>query len=91
MLDIGRAGQRGLERAREHVRYQFLGGPTPSDLAAIFERYREPRAKSDGSRVSEAPPRTRVGEAAPRARVAIDTEAEELELETDPADSEQRR
>jgi len=91
MLEIGRAGQRGLERAREHVKYQFLGGPTPSDLAAIFERYGEPRPRSTESRVGEPPPRTRVSEPPPRARVAIDAEAEELDLEADPADSKQRR
>jgi hypothetical protein len=32
MLEIGQAGQRGLARAREHIRYQFMGGPIPPEL-----------------------------------------------------------
>jgi len=31
MLQIGRAGEQGLRRARDHIRYQFLGGPVPAE------------------------------------------------------------
>jgi hypothetical protein len=33
MLEIGAAGQRGLDRAGQHVRYQFLGGAAAPELA----------------------------------------------------------
>jgi hypothetical protein len=69
MLEIGRAGQRGLARAREHVRYQFLGGPTPSGVASFMRAAQEQRAAHEDAR--------------PRARVSIDAEAEELELEAE--------
>jgi hypothetical protein len=75
MLEIGRAGQRGLERAREHVRYQFLGGPTPSELAASFDADPDQQVKSTQPRTSTAP--------APRTRISIDAEAEELDLDLD--------
>lgn len=68
MLEIGRTGQRGLTKAREHIRYQFLGGPTPSDLGAFL-------------RVSETEPPPE-DQPPPRVRV-IDAEAEERELEAE--------
>lgn len=79
MLEIERAGQRGLARAREHVRYQFLGGPTPGNLAPFI-------------RVMDAEPASDVDEP-PRRRVSIDAEAEELELEAEElaAEAEARR
>ncbi len=40
MIEIGRAGQRGLTRASEHVRYQFLGGTTPDELQSSAPRQR---------------------------------------------------
>ncbi len=32
MIEIGRAGRRGLARAREHINHQLLGGPEPESL-----------------------------------------------------------
>ena len=32
MIEIGQSGQRGLERAAQHIRHQFLGGPEPAVL-----------------------------------------------------------
>jgi hypothetical protein len=40
MIAIGRAGQRGLSRASEQVRYQFLGGATPEELQGPTLRQR---------------------------------------------------
>ncbi|HVJ21214.1 MAG TPA: serine/threonine-protein kinase [Polyangiaceae bacterium] len=34
MIEIGKAGQRGLTRAGEHIRYQFMGGPAPAEHEA---------------------------------------------------------
>jgi hypothetical protein len=33
MIEIGQAGQRGLTRAGQHIRHQFLGGAAPPELA----------------------------------------------------------
>jgi hypothetical protein len=33
MSEIGRAGRRGLDRAGQHIRHQFLGGAQPPELA----------------------------------------------------------
>jgi hypothetical protein len=90
MLEIGRAGQRGLVRAREHVRYQFLGGPEPSVFRSPVDHYPDiddidPLAdEQESPNVDPATSeRTRVASAAPeRRRVSIDAEAEELEVET---------
>jgi hypothetical protein len=68
MLAIGRRGQQGLSRARQHVRYQFLGGPLPSEL----KRFVDAMDASD----FEPPP---VPE--PRPRVAVDAEEEGNEAE----------
>jgi hypothetical protein len=32
MIEIGRTGRRAIERARQHVRYQLMGGSEPSEL-----------------------------------------------------------
>jgi hypothetical protein len=64
MIEIGRSGQRGLERARQHVRHQFLGGPEPLE-------HTEPRVA-----VIDPPARARVRidpDAEP-----LEAEAEEL-------------
>jgi protein kinase-like protein len=81
MLQIGRAGQRGLERAREHIRYQFLGGPTPSELASTFEHEVAPPRESESRGSTDAATRT---------RISIDAEAEELDAD-DSHDAERSR
>jgi hypothetical protein len=74
LFEIGQAGQRGLSRAREHVRYQFLGGPIPSELAAFLEHEAAPGQRPSAAAAARP-------SAAPRTRVSIDAEAEELEVE----------
>lgn len=70
MLEIGDAGQRGLARARQHIRYQFLGGPVPEEVT----RFLDAMENSEIARhVDAEPPR--------RKRVSIDVDAEELEAE----------
>ena len=32
MIEIGQSGQRGLQRAGQHIRYQLMGGPAPAEL-----------------------------------------------------------
>jgi hypothetical protein len=55
MSEIGRAGQRGLVRAGQHIRHQFLGGAEPPELAEQWgpERLRVD-ADGDEGRVAEA-------------------------------------
>jgi len=79
MLEIGRAGHRGLERAREHIRYQFLGGPNPDGGDAFTndldpESFRPDRAEEGPFKagVDTTPP--------PQKRISIDADAEELEV-----------
>jgi Protein kinase domain len=67
MLEIGHAGQRGLARARQHIRYQFLGGPLPPEL----ERFVNAVDADELPHVDEPGPR-------PRQRVSVDVEAEEV-------------
>ncbi|HEY6078447.1 MAG TPA: serine/threonine-protein kinase [Polyangiaceae bacterium] len=68
MSELGRIGQRGLERAGEHIRYQLMGGATPAEL--------EREASDDAS---FTPPTAEAARGpAPRQRVSIDAEADEL-------------
>jgi hypothetical protein len=46
MIEVGRSGQRGLERARQHVRHQFLGGPEPVDPAELRAEVADPAARA---------------------------------------------
>ena len=79
MLEIGQAGQRGLRVASEHIRHQFLGGPTP----AGFEARDEPIAEATDE--SDAPPAER-----PRQRVSLDAVADDEEAEDFEANLEER-
>ena len=52
MTEIGQAGQRGLDRAGQHIRHQFLRGAEPPELAEqrTAERVRvadEPEVESE--------------------------------------------
>jgi Protein kinase domain len=69
MLEIGREGQRGLSRARQHIRYQFLGGPMPGEL----RRFVDLMASSDSDFEPEAAPPTE----AHRKRVRVDADGQE--------------
>jgi hypothetical protein len=69
MLEVGEIGQRGLIRARQHVRYWFLGGAVPPELERFVG---DDDAFLDD--VATAPTR-------PRQRVAVDPEAHERENE----------
>jgi hypothetical protein len=94
MLEIGQAGQRGLTRAREHIRYQFLGGPEPSarrdqhgsseELDADRQRdFSDPLDLDEPNPSPQAATNARVATTPPpRTRISIDAEGEELELET---------
>jgi alkanesulfonate monooxygenase SsuD/methylene tetrahydromethanopterin reductase-like flavin-dependent oxidoreductase (luciferase family) len=75
MLEINGAGQRGLGRAREHIRYQFMGGHMPAELEQFLRDH-----EIDTSRAGRVSP--------PRQRVAVDTQAEALEAEDVALDSE---
>jgi hypothetical protein len=90
MLEIGDAGQRGLARAREHIRYRFLGGPTPPELERFLRDHGiDPQAAERGGPFArdEGPFATRSSSPAPRKRVAIDAEADELEADADELDA----
>jgi hypothetical protein len=79
MLEINAAGQRGLTRAREHIKYQFLGGQIPPELEQFLRNHNldpehvDPFARDQGQFGDRAHPQ------AQRQRVSIDSEAEELE------------
>jgi hypothetical protein len=75
MLEIGQAGQRGLRTAREHIRYQFLGGPTP---AGFDGRVDEPVAQADDPAPHAASTPER-----PRQRISIDAVTDEIEAEAE--------
>ena len=96
MLQIGQAGQHGLARAREHIRYRFLGGPIPAELESFLRDHDvdpesgargAPFAQNQGPFANRSP-----SSPAPRRRVtAEDIEAEveeaiesELEARFDP-------
>jgi hypothetical protein len=74
MLEIGQAGQRGLRTAREHIRYQFLGGPTPASFEA---RVDEPVADARHAPDADSTPER------PRRRISIDAVADEIEAEAE--------
>jgi hypothetical protein len=89
MLEINQAGQRGLGRAREHIRYQFLGGQIPHELAQFLRDHDlDPNAERGGpfSR-NEGPFASRTPAPTPRQRVSVDTEADPLDPEVDPLDT----
>ncbi len=48
MIEIGQTGQRGLERAGQHIRHQLMGGPEPAALPEA-----EPRAPKARIRVAD--------------------------------------
>jgi hypothetical protein len=68
MIEIGRAGDRGLQIAGQHVRHQFLGGQAP----AVFDAVAEDASVAEPAR-TEQPPR--------RARVATEANLEDIEHE----------
>jgi hypothetical protein len=74
MLQIHRAGQRGLSRAREHIRFQFLGGPLPQEVKSFIDAM-------DGD---QSPRRRVADDPASKPRVSVDTEAEERDLDAEP-------
>jgi Protein kinase domain len=59
MFAIGREGQRGLRRARQHIRYQFLGGPLPDELRRFVDAM-DGSDPETGEAPSTEPRRTRV-------------------------------
>jgi hypothetical protein len=78
MLEIGRAGEQGLRRAREYIRYHFAGGAMPAELESFMTEAATRDAESAEGR------RTNSSRAA-RQRISIDAEAEEAELQADAA------
>lgn len=66
MIEIGQAGDRGLRRAGEHIRHQFMGGSPPDELDAVSEHN------------TASPPKT---DQAPRQRVSVEADLENMEHE----------
>jgi hypothetical protein len=82
MLEIGDAGQRGLARAREHIRYKFLGGPIPPELEGFLrERGVDPESEERGGPFAhnQGPFANRKPSPAPRRRVSVDDLEAEIE------------
>ncbi|HVY28717.1 MAG TPA: serine/threonine-protein kinase [Polyangiaceae bacterium] len=78
MLEINEAGQRGLGRAREHIRYQFMGGQIPHELEQFLrDRDLDPERGGPFAR-DEGPFADHAASPAPRQRISVDTEAEDL-------------
>jgi hypothetical protein len=69
MLEVGEVGQRGLLRARQHVRYLFLGGAVPTEL--------EHFVGDDDAFLRDAAPASHRA----RQRVVVDTDVTEPEHE----------
>ncbi|HYJ10997.1 MAG TPA: serine/threonine-protein kinase [Polyangiaceae bacterium] len=68
MIEIGRAGDRGLELAGQHIRHQFLGGQAPVEHEAVAED----ESATEPAR-TEKPPR--------RARVSMEADLDNIEEE----------
>jgi hypothetical protein len=46
MIEIGKAGRLGIQRARQHVRHQLMGGPEPTEPPApVAARQAAPRSR----------------------------------------------
>jgi hypothetical protein len=91
MLEINQSGQRGLGRAREHIRYQFLGGSIPPELERFLRDHDlDPEADPQGSPFAQkrSPFATRSPSPAPRQRVSVDTQAEDFDASADDQDPE---
>jgi hypothetical protein len=67
MIEIGRAGDQGLERAGQHIRHHFLGGQAPVELEAVVH-----------DAVITEPSRT---QKPPRARVSTEADLNNIEDE----------
>jgi Protein kinase domain len=84
MRQIGQAGQNGLHAAREHIRYHFLGGPTPTGVQA-FQGDIETSGTdtTDADADATAAPRQRISleDAALDLADRIETKADDLEAE----------
>ncbi len=80
LLEIGQAGQRGLRTAGEHIRYQFLGGPTPTGFEADAV-----------TTEAEAPEVVPVDSPPPAPRQRVSSDAEEPETEADDVERQGRR
>lgn len=84
MLQIGQAGQQGLRTASEHIRYHFLGGPTPTGMQAFQGDIETSGADvSDVDNEAAPAPRQRVSleDAADDLADRIETKADDLEAE----------
>lgn len=76
MIDVGEAGQRGLARARQHVRHHFLGGAEPDELDAVPPEEGHDDVEQDAAPVESPTPRQRVSLEAELERLEADIEAE---------------
>jgi hypothetical protein len=45
MIEIGKAGRHAIERARQHIHYQLMGGPEPTELPPAAARPVAPRSR----------------------------------------------
>lgn len=84
MLEINAAGQRGLSRAREHIKYQFLGGQIPPELEQFLRDHDLDPERGGPFARAQSPFETRTP--APRQRVSVDTEADPLDPDDIEAD-----
>ena len=82
MLQISEAGQHGLARAREHIRYKFLGGPIPAELESFLRDHDvDPESEARGAAFaqSQGPFANRSPSSPPRRRVSADDIEAEIE------------
>jgi hypothetical protein len=80
LSEIGQSGQRGLDRAAQHVRYLFLGGSEPAWLAAGRERVRISSDDEDEDEDARAAHRA-AAETSLEARIEAELEAAAAALE----------
>jgi hypothetical protein len=88
MIEIGQAGRRGLDRAGEHIRHQFLGGAEPPELAQSNTAAQRLRVDDEAERASQ---QTEAETASLEARIEAELEAAAEALEARLEGRERRR
>lgn len=82
MIELGRAGQRGIAKAREHIRYKLMGGPIPPELDSFLREHDvDPEAEARGGPFarSQGPFASDTRPPGPRQRVSADVIEAEIE------------
>ncbi|HKY40865.1 MAG TPA: serine/threonine-protein kinase [Polyangiaceae bacterium] len=88
MIEIGQAGQSGLDRAAQHIRYQFLGGAEPPELA---EQRANKRVRIADEPDIEPEPEATAQSIEARIEAELEAAAEALEARLEGRDPSQRR